>query len=84
MSQISGINAIAFYSFTIFTDIKMNNPDFFLTPTSGSILFSIGGLVGSFTTPFLISRTGRRFGYIGGQLIMGCLLILLGIFINLE
>lgn len=73
--QLSGINAVIFYSTTIFTDAKIN-----IEPSTCTIIIGVIQVIATFVATMTVDRLGRKKLLIISGLLMATCTLTLGVF----
>lgn len=77
--QLTGINALIWYSNTILSRMQERDPNS-ISPRLGTILIGVTNFVASIFSLFPVRYLGRRTLVVGGHFLMAILLCLVGVF----
>lgn len=78
-TQLSGVNAVIFYTTDIFAQAKSN-----LKPTTATIIVGVMQVVATFAASLTVDKLGRRFLLITSATVMTCCNIGLGVYFYLS
>ena len=78
--QLSGINALIFYSSKIFS----TGDDDFQSAKEGTVILNVFNVVSAMSAIFLLRYLGRKTLLLTGHLMMGVLLAIVGVFFKLD
>ncbi|KAG5684031.1 hypothetical protein PVAND_013284 [Polypedilum vanderplanki] len=77
--QLSGINAVIFYTTTIFSDAK-----FELKPENATIIIGVIQMLATFIATLTVDKIGRKFLLVLSDLLMALCTLILGIFYGIK